>query len=92
MANSIEKSESQINTSTENQHKEISCMQTVPNYWYENIRFYLLHGSGPHNIDPKNRRELRLKSESFQLINDILFRKNFDSVFLHCLEKEESKK
>jgi hypothetical protein len=51
-----------------------------------------MHGSDPHNIDPKNRRALRLKSASFQLINDILFRKNFDGVFLRCLEKEESEK
>jgi hypothetical protein len=27
-----------------------------------------------------------------QLINDILFRKNFVGVFLHCLEKDESKR
>jgi hypothetical protein len=94
VVDSVEKLESQINTSTVNQHKEkqISCAQTTPNSWYENIRFYLLHGSAPHNIDPKNRRALRLKSASFQLINDILFRKNFDGVFLRCLEKEESEK
>jgi hypothetical protein len=50
----------------------------------------LLHGTAPRNLDPKNIRALRLKSASFQLINDILFRKNFDDVFLRCLEKEES--
>jgi hypothetical protein len=52
----------------------------------------LTHGSSPLNIDPKNRRALRLKSAYFQLINDVLFRKNFDGVFLCCLEKEESKR
>jgi hypothetical protein len=94
VVDSVEKLESQINTSTVNQHdeKQISCTQTVPNSWYENIRFYLLHGTAPRNIDPKNRRALRLKSASFQLINDILFRKNFDGVFLRCLEKEESER
>jgi hypothetical protein len=86
--------EIQINTSTINQHnqKQINCAQTTPNSWYENIRFYLMHGYAPHNLEPKNRRELRLKSASFQLINDILFRKKFDGFFLRCLEKEESEK
>jgi len=64
----------------------------VSNSWYENIRFYLLHGYAPRNLDPKNRRALSLKSASFQLINDILFRKKIDGVFLRCLEKEESEK
>jgi hypothetical protein len=94
VVDSVEEQESQINTSTVNQlnEKQISCAQATANYWYENIRFYLTHGSAPRNIDPKNRRSLRLKSSSFQLINDVLFRKNFDGVFLRCLEKEESER
>jgi hypothetical protein len=94
VVDSIEELESQIHTSTVNQHneKQISCAQATPNSWYENIRFYLTHGSSPHNLDPKNKITLMLKSASFHLINDTLFRKNFDGVFLHCLEKEESEK
>jgi hypothetical protein len=94
VVDSVEKSENQINTSVANLHNEtqICCTQTVSNSWYDNIRFYLLHGTAPRNLDPKNRRALRLRSTSFQLINDILFRKNFDGVFLRCLEKEESEK
>jgi hypothetical protein len=91
MDDSVEEQESQMNTSTINQHnqKQTSCAQVAPNSWYENIRFYLTHGSSSHNIDPKNRRALRLKSTSFQLINDVLFQENFDGVLMHCLEKEE---
>jgi hypothetical protein len=64
---SVEELESQINTSTANQHnvKQISCAQATPNSWYEKIRFYLTHGSYPRNLDPKNRRAIRLKSTSF---------------------------
>jgi len=64
----------------------------VPNSWYNDIIVYLLHETTPQDIDPKNSRVLRLRFVSFQLINDVLFRKNFDGVFLRCLEKEESKK
>jgi hypothetical protein len=94
VVDSVEEQESQINTSTVNQHneKQISCAQVTANSWYENIKFYLTHGSAPRNLDPKNRRALRLKSASFQLINDVLFRKNFDGVLMRCLEKEESEK
>jgi hypothetical protein len=64
----------------------------MSNSWYDDIRFYFLHRTGPRNLDPKKIRALRLRSTYFQLINDILFRKNFDGVFLRFLEKEESKK
>ena len=70
----------------------MSFAQTTPNSWYDNIRFYLTHGSAPINLDSKNIRALRLKYASFQLINDVLFRKKFDGVFLRCLEKEDSEK
>jgi hypothetical protein len=62
------------------------------NSWYNDIRFYLMHENTPRNIDPKNQRALRLRYASFQLINDVLFQKNFYGVFLRCLEKEESEK
>jgi hypothetical protein len=75
VTDSVDEQESQINTSTVNQHneKQISCAQATPNSWYENIIFYLTHGSAPCNLDPKNRRALRIKYASFQLIIDILF-------------------
>jgi hypothetical protein len=94
VVDSVEERESQINTLIVNQHneKQINCAQVVANSWYENIKFYLTHGSAPRYLDPKNRRALRLKSSSFQLINDVLFRKNFDGVLMRCLEKEQSDK
>ena len=36
------------------------------------------------------KRAVRLKSAPYQLVNNVLFRKNEDGVLLHCLEKEES--
>jgi hypothetical protein len=43
--------------------------------WYSDIKFYLIHGTTPEHLDPKKRRELRLRSAPFQMINDVLFRK-----------------
>ena len=46
----------------------------------------------PEHWNSKQRRELRLKSASYQIIEGILLRKNYDGVLLRCLEKEDVKK
>jgi hypothetical protein len=94
VVDSVEEQESQINTSTVNQHNEtqVSCTQVVANSWYDDIKLYLTYGSTPYHLDHKNKRALRLKSAPFQLINDVLFRKNFDGVLMRCLEKDEAGK
>jgi hypothetical protein len=94
VADSVEEQQSQINVSTVNQHNEnqICCTQVVANSWFDDIKFYLTHGSAPRHLDPKKRRALRLKSAPFQLVNDVLFHKNFDSVLMRCLERDEAEK
>ena len=37
----------------------------------------------------KRKRVLRIKAKQYEIINDVLFRKNYDSVFLRCLETSE---
>jgi len=59
----------------------------MPNYWYDDIKFYLTCGNTPLNLDPKKRRALRLIYVPFQLINNVLFRKNCDGIFLTFLRK-----
>jgi len=94
VVDSIEMPDNELTTLARKLHHDtqIHCTQIVPNSWYNDTRFYLLHITTPRNIDPRNRRALRLRFASFQLINDVLFRKNFDGVFMRCLEKEESEK
>ena len=41
---------------------------------------------------PKQIRALHLKSASYQIIDGVLFRNNYDGVFLRCLEQEDAKK
>jgi hypothetical protein len=71
---------------------QICCAQNLISPWYNDIKFCLIHGSSPRHLDPKQRRALRLKSSSFQLINGILFRQNFDGILMRCLEKDEAEK
>ena len=43
-------------------------------------------------MDSKQRKALRLKSASYQVIEGVLFRKNYDGVLLRCLEHEDRAK
>jgi hypothetical protein len=84
VVDSVEEKQSQINVLTVNQHSQnqIYCTQVVANSWFDDIKFYLTHGSSPHHLNPKKSRALRLKSAPFQLVNGVLFCKNFDNVLM----------
>ena len=43
-------------------------------------------------MESKQRRALRLKSALYQIIDGVLFRKNYDGVFLRYLEHEDAKR
>ena len=60
--------------------------------WYRDLVHYLQEGYFPEHWSPKQRRALRLKSALYHIIDGVLFRKNYDGVFLRCLEHEDAKK
>jgi hypothetical protein len=60
--------------------------------WYGNLCYLLHHGTCPENLNPRERRALRLKSSQYHLINYMLFRVNFDGVLLICLEHDDAEK
>jgi hypothetical protein len=94
VTDSVEEQQGQINVLTKNQHSQsqICCAQDAANSWFDDIKFYLTHGSAPRHLDLKNRRALRLKSAPSQLVNGVLFHKNIDEVFMRCLERDEADK
>eukprot|EP00253_Pinus_taeda_P022398 PITA_22398 len=59
---------------------------------YADLIFYLKNGYAPPNLSYKNKRAIRLKAKNFIIIDDVLFRQNYDSVLLRCLEKPEAQK
>lgn len=71
---------------------KFSLFSNNPNSWYNDLKFYLHHGSCPEYLSHKEKCALHFKSYEYQLINGILFHRNFDGVLLRCLEKEEAKK
>ena len=58
--------------------------------WYDDIRFYLTHGYAPPNLDFNKSSNLILKATPYQFIDNVLFRINYDGVFLMCLENPEA--
>eukprot|EP00253_Pinus_taeda_P006285 PITA_06285 len=59
---------------------------------YADLIFYLKNGYASPNLSYKNKRAIRLKAKKFTIIDDVLFRKNYDSVLLRCLEKQEAQR
>ena len=59
---------------------------------YADLIFYLKNGYAPPNLSYKNKRAIRLKTKNFTIIDDVLFRQNYDSILLRCLEKPEAQK
>jgi len=52
---------------------------------YADLIFYLKNGYAPPNLSYKNKRAIRLKAKNFTIIDDVLFRQNYDSNLLRCL-------
>jgi hypothetical protein len=67
---------------------EVYFVPTRTNSWYYELKYYLTHGNTPQYLEDA----LRLKFSHYQLINEMLFRRNYDGVLLRCLEKEDVEK
>ena len=65
---------------------------TTPDYWYKYLGYYFQQIYIPEHWNSKQRRELCLNSASYQIMNGVLFRKNYGGVFLRCLEREHASK
>jgi hypothetical protein len=59
---------------------------------YEKLTYLLHHGTFPKDLNPRERRDLRLKSMQYRLINSVLFQVNSDGVLLRCLERIDKDK
>ena len=71
---------------------DVCPLFTSPESWYRDLVNYLRAGLLPEHWNSKQRRALRLKSASYQIVEGILFRKNYDGVLLRCLDKEDATK
>ena len=71
---------------------DVCLVFTAPESWYRDLMHYLQIVLFPEHWNSKRRRALHLKSPSYQIVEGVLFRKNYDRVLLRCLEKEDAEK
>lgn len=57
---------------------------------YTDIIYYLKNVYAPSYLNHTKKRALSLKAKQYQLINDVLFRRNYDYVLPRCLEKADT--
>ena len=60
--------------------------------WYSDLSYFLHHGKCIEHLNPKERRDIRIKFAQYLLISSMLFYMNYHGLLLRCLEKEEAKK
>ena len=61
---------------------EVLYIPASTNSWYNDIKYYLTHGSSPNHLDAKNKGFLGIKDYEYQLIDGVLFWQNYDKVLL----------
>jgi len=59
---------------------------------YDDLIFYLNNGYAPPELNYKSKRALRMKANQYELIDDVLFQKKYDSILLRFLEKFEAQR
>ena len=70
--------------------REVFPISGPSDSWYHDIKFFLLHENAHEHLDSRSKRALRLRSTPYQLIDNILFKNNFEGVLLRCLERNEA--
>jgi hypothetical protein len=62
----------------------------VDSEWYGDILFYLRFENFPVTMKPKERRTLKMNSNQYVSITDILFRRNYDGILQICVDENKS--
>ena len=66
---------------------EVLYIPASTNSWYNDLKYYLTHGSSLNHLDARKKGAFRLKYAQYQLIDNVFFRQNYDQILLRCLEK-----
>jgi hypothetical protein len=70
--------------------EQICYVPVTSDSWHYEMKYYLMHGHAPHYLEPRKWKALGLKSSKYQLVEKIIFRRNYDDVLLRCLEKDDA--
>ena len=81
---------------TEQERWLISCSYThegvISDIWYQDIVYFLLKDSFPNGMNSSQCRTLRKKCASYMLKDENLYQKNYEGLYLKCLNRDKAKK
>lgn len=74
------------------EEKVMFMSDTPSESWIDKRKNFKRTGIFPENLPPAKRRFYRLQNNGFRLINEILFKRNFDGVLLRCVDRDQDDK
>lgn len=85
-----------LSNSMANTSDNIICQQyTTQSFsndpWYADIICFMLNNRCPKGMNATQRRVLRMKSSHYMLKGGLLYRNNFEGMYLRCLDQQEAK-
>lgn len=74
---------------------QIQCQQytlksSTQDPWYTDLVFVLLNNRCPEGLTTTQRQSLRLKSANYMIKDLTLYRKNYEGIYLQCLDHQEA--
>ncbi|MDF3686162.1 hypothetical protein [Enterobacter hormaechei] len=63
-----------------------------PKSWMDNMKNFLSGNGYPQGLDRAKRRQYRLQSIPYVVIDDILFRRDFNGTLLRCIEEDQAER
>lgn len=60
--------------------------------WFSNVAYYLTYGECPTHFTTKEQRNLKLKEAKYVIVDDILYKRGLDGMFLRCVDEDQQKK
>ena len=60
---------------------------SLTNSWFSNITYYLTYGECLEHLTGKAKRTLKLRFDMYIIMDDILYKKGLDDMFLRCVDK-----
>ena len=72
--------------------ENLALLVGLKDEWFLDIAFYLTYGECPKHLIGKAKRTLKLKEDKFVIVDDILYKKGLDGMFLHCVDKGHQEK
>ena len=64
----------------------------VPKSWIDDMKCFLAGNGYPQGLDRTKRRQYRLQSIPYVVVDGLLFRKYFNGTLLRCIEEDQAER